>query len=119
MTKKELHKKYGIPREALTEEILKGLGFTEAKDSVGFKVWRIKPYMYYPHIIQVSIGNYDDTNPNCGMVSIYNPKVIADVYGNGRKKKVTFPESTVNIAYYVNTWARLHKIISSLVQENI
>lgn len=109
------------PHSALDEEVLKNLGFkrTKTKGPVPEVVWRIK-IPYYHSLIQVKLGPYPASNPNCGIVSLYSPEVTAPVYyANGRKKMVTFPERTTNIASYVNTPERLRNIIVSLTQQNI
>lgn len=112
----------GIPPhpDQLTVEILKRLGFKKAKDIIDRDVWRISPSMYYSPMIQVSLGNYPRTNPNCGIVSIYHPKEKATGFTNkGKKKIVTFKESEWPIAWGVDTYTRLEKIITSLTQRNL
>lgn len=107
-----------VPPLRLTEDILVNLGFIKYKQN-GRKVWRIKA-PYYPHIIQVELGNYPATNPNCGTISVWNPKQEVPTFTKkGKKKMITLKESTTCIAWYVNTPERLHKVIASLTQENV
>lgn len=103
----------------LTDEGLKRLGYTKAKNSLGKTVWRITP-PYYIGTIQVELGNYVRTNGNCGTVSIYRKEENVPTFDKkGKKKFIKLSESTVAIAHYVDSFERLHAIVTSLTQVNL
>lgn len=111
------------PQNKLTPEILQNLGFKKVilKHSKTFKetVYRIS-VPYYAHIIEVRLGNYPASNPNCGMVGIHTPE--QDVPAPTDKdinRKIKIGPETVMIAWYVNTPERLRNIIVSLTQQNV
>lgn len=107
-----------VPPPKLTKEILKNLGFKKAEQN-GKEVWRIK-IPYYHHHIQIELGEYPRTNPNCGTVCIWSPKEKVPTFTKkGKKKMITLHESTIGIAWYVDTPERLRSIIVSLTQQNI
>lgn len=107
-----------VPRKTLDEEILKSLGFKLYR-SRGERAWRTK-LPYYHDEIEVRLGDYPSSNPNCGMVGLHSP--AHDVIGfdkNGKKEITKVGASTKYIAWYVDTPERLRKIIVSLTQQNI
>ena len=108
-------------RNKLDPEGLIRLGFTEAVGSLKEKVYRIKPSMYYNKTIQVTLKNdLPRTNPNCGVVYIYEEEINDTMLNNkGETVPVNFPERIIPIAWYVDTYERLFSIITSLTQINI
>lgn len=111
----------GFPQQRLTENVLKGLGFINCGISNhGISdVWRIK-LPYYNSQIQVELGDYPKSNPNCGIVSLFDEKLIVDSYtSKGKKTKITFPERCIPIAWYVDNPERLQQIIVSLTHVNL
>lgn len=113
----------------LTEKTLIKLGFEHTdKDRLDRNVYRLKVPNYYFQI-QVVLGDYPASNPNCGIVSIYSPEEMVsaipkDLYKKekwtikdkkrAKNYKIKFPELIQPIAWYVNTNKRLRAIISSL-----
>jgi len=114
-----------VPKRAdkLDEEGLLRLGFTEHDDPImKRKVYRIKPSMYYYPQIQMSLNTkVPSTNPNCGILSIYHPEINDMTFGKEGNKTVPvhFAERVTPIAWYVDTYTRLHKIINALIHQNI
>ena len=122
------------PRITLTERHLLGLGFKEVKIKDDHRPgYRIK-LPYYPFEIQVTLGNYPISNPNCGIVAIYSPEQEASgipkylykkkVWNARDHKKadnyrIKMPEWTQNVAWYVHTPERLMQIIVALTSMNI
>lgn len=106
--------------EFLTDETLQRLGFSVAVDSMGFQVWRIN-VPYYHKVIQVSINpDLPRTNPNCGVFSLYTPQQVVDgVDAEGNPEQITFPESTTNVAWYVDTCERLYSLIQIITHVNL
>lgn len=105
----------------ITEKGLKGLGFKLAKDKgiTGRNLWRLK-VPYYPYQIQMELGDYDSSNPNCGILSLYEPPTKAVMFkSNGKKKKLKLEEFCRPIAWHVDTHNRLYNIIQSLTQVNL
>jgi hypothetical protein len=99
---------------------LKKLGFKKCgKDELGRIIWRIQP-PYYVAQLQLVLGNYPASNPNCGVLSIHHPEEEATTYSKkGKKKKILFKEKTFPIAWYIDSYKRLHDLIISLTQCNI
>jgi hypothetical protein len=104
----------------LSDELMKDLDWTPAKNWMKESVWR-KKYPHYHYIFELWLKPHlDATNPNCGVLSLYEPSVTVPVYGHGKKPKITtFPERTINIASYVDTIERLNLIIDSLTHINL
>lgn len=108
-------------RNKLTEETLEALGFKNCgKDKWGNKnVYRIQP-IYYAFQIQVILGDYPASNPNCGVLGIYTPEEEVKLYTTkGKLKKIKLKEEYQPIAWYVNTPERLQSIIISLTHINL
>lgn len=104
----------------IDEEGLKRLGFylAEEKDNLR-NIWRLKvPYYHYE--FQIVLGNYHSTNPNCGVVSLYDPAGEAVGFTQkGKKKMYKYPGFCRPIAWHVDTFDRLHIIIQALSHRNI
>lgn len=100
----------------ITHEALIRLGFTKQQTKIGM-VYRIKPYMYYPQIIQLELRDVHPSNSSSGTLGIYSPELKLTVPSKDGKstKPYTSHESMVNIAWSVNTLTRLREIIDSLV----
>lgn len=124
----EFTARFGYPltrRTVIDDEHLKHVGFVklEKQDPVNRDVWELK-IPYYPHKFRFIKGNYPANNPNCGIVSIYEPAGEAvgfEQAKGGKVKKVIhkFSATSINIAYYVNTAERLKNIILALTETNI
>lgn len=132
----------------LTFEILMKLGFhSEGKSITDNPTYRLKIYKnnknfkyWYSWEIQIELGNYPASNPNSGIVSIYQPE-LKDQHcqtwekDNGQKeskkidfiqwreggqvggiKYITFREKTIPIAWHVTTLERLNQIYVSLTK---
>jgi len=126
----------------LTNDLLLKLGFRgEGKDDTGIPAYRLKVpkhpiYGYFSYEIQIVLDDeYDELNPNSGIVSIYR-KELKDMHcisdssideldyvfenipeENGIKtgiKYVTFPEEIIPIAWHVTTLERLNAIYCAL-----
>ena len=84
---------------------------------------------YYSFVIQVSLGDYPKDNPNSGILSIHSPEQWASGIPKYLYKKINWTsrdhkrvanykikmkEWTQPIAWHVNTFDRLHKVISAL-----
>lgn len=119
---------YGYPLTRTTkidDETLINIGFVklDKQDVVKRDVWELK-VPYYPHKLRYIKGNYPANNPNCGIISIYEPAGEAVGFTqtkNGRTKKIVhkYPATSINIAYYVNTAERLKDVILALTENNI
>jgi len=118
--KKRIFRSSFHQEEYLTDETLQRLGFNVAVDSMGFQVWRIK-VPYYHHLIQIRINpELPRTNPNCGVFSLYSPADTIDgIDENGNPEKITFPEKTTNVAWYVDTCERLYNLIKHITYVNL
>lgn len=109
----------------LDEEGLERLGFYDAgKNMIDRTKWRLK-IPYYSFELQITIGNYPATNPNCGVMSIYSPTEKAETYKQTKKhpkgKKITLKikEMEQPIAWYIWDYDRLRNLIVSLTQVNL
>lgn len=133
----------------LTEDLLRSLGFRgEGKDIINRPAYRLKvpwdskTFKHSYHFqIQVVLGPYPDTNPNSGIVSLYDPEMkdqhcIAseEKSKKGSKKNkidfllseddthrvgykyITFPERCIPIAWHVATLERLNQIYVALTR---
>lgn len=120
----------------LTPEILLTHGFIEAiDDRAGKTVYRLcdiksKDYNSYGFDIQIELNpRYANSNPNCGIVSIYSPAFTSVVIPEDLISKeewteedekradenlVPFEEYTQSIAWHVTTYERLRDIVKSL-----
>jgi hypothetical protein len=116
-------------------ERLRELGFIEVedeKDSLDRPIYRIKPPREYPFDIQLVMGDYPNTNPNCGVVSIHSAASVASAVPEDLYDKDEWTEEDVKraenytidleawtqpIAWYVHTEERLLSIIKSLIGE--
>lgn len=127
----------------LTTDLLIELGFRgEGKDITGMPVYRLEipqgPLGWYGYgELQMSIGDYPETNPNSGIVSLYekeekdmhclssykdtpkNRKKLARIDWEidehiGGIEYVTFPERMKPIASHVVTLERLNAIYTAL-----
>lgn len=109
----------------LDEATLKRLGFVSAgKDRLDRGIWRLK-FPFYHYQFQIALGDYPADNPNCGILSLYQPYEEFKVpkYDDKKKKfkkvKIKMQERIIPIAHYVHTPERLFKIIHSLTQVNL
>jgi len=124
----EFTARFGYPLTRTTkidDEHLTFVGFVklEKQDPVNRDIWELK-IPYYPHKLRFIKGNYPANNPNCGIISIYEPAGEAvgfDQTKGGKVKKIVhkYPATSINIAYYVNTAERLRDIILALTETNI
>jgi hypothetical protein len=109
-------------KNKLDVEGLLRLGFTEHDSEVSReKVYRIKPSMYYHNILEMRLKpDLPHSNPNCGILAIYNPPIDDMMMDeNGEKTKpIKFPSRWTAIAWHVDTYERLHAIVNSLTQIN-
>jgi hypothetical protein len=104
----------------LTPDILIKLGFNgEGRGITDRPLYRLE-WQKNHYQLQVELGNYPETNPNSGIVSLYFPELRVDfvesedeenVYGI---KYVTFPAKQIPIAWYVTTIERLNAIYTAL-----
>ncbi len=73
---------------------------------------------YYPHYLQLELMDFPKDNGNSGVLAVYYPVETFPGYSrkNTRKKlkPVVMPELNQNIAWGVNTWDRLHKVVTAL-----
>lgn len=115
-------------------ERLLEIGFIEVedeKDSLDRPIYRIKAKKY-PFHLQLVMGNYPNTNPNCGVVSIHSPVSTAGAVPDDLYDKDEWTEEDVKraenytieleawtqpIAWYVHTEERLLAIIKALIGE--
>lgn len=110
----------------LTEELLLSMGFKRTKKDIrGFPTFRFTtpkhPNFGFGRDFQVQLGEYPDSNPNCGIVSIWDrahsvPGVRDDGKGGYEKYKLKLPELEIPIAWYVTTIERLNDIYTSITQ---
>lgn len=126
----------------LSESILLKLGFRgEGRDITNKPAYRLEvprnaKYGYYGREIQIVLGDYPDTNPNCGILSLYMSgikdahmimeekdsedradHILWEDKENGLRggiKYIDMPERVSPIAYYVNTLERLNEIYCAL-----
>ncbi len=118
--------------DKLTPEGLIRLGWTEVKNTGGAlkkTVYRLK-CPYYAYELQLELGDYPKDNPNSGILGIYSPEEFASgipkrllykkkVWSAKDHKaaadyKIKMPEFFQGIAWCVNTYDRLHKLITAL-----
>lgn len=132
----------------LTFELLMKLGFhCEGKDIINHPVYRLKINHNgrrfkngYHFELQISLGDYPESNPNSGIVSLHQPE-MKDMHcqtwekdkGQKESKKIDFiqwrvdgqvggikyvtcKESTIPIAWHVTTLERLNQIYTSLTR---
>lgn len=107
----------------LTKELVEHLVFQKISERKGRffdeSVWRHKP-LYYNFHIQLKLTTLLKDNPNCGIISLYSPEEVIEVYDKlGRKRKMKIPEMNQPIAWYVSTSERLRAIIISLTTQNV
>jgi hypothetical protein len=129
----------------LTPHVLLQLGFRgEGKDTLKRPAYRLivpphpKTGNHYHWQIQVVLGDYPETNPNCGIVSLYDPStkdahVLTWEKDDGSKtskkidhiewisdgqrggiKYMTFPERIVPVAHYIDTVEKLNRVYVGL-----
>lgn len=121
---------------ALTPSILKTHGFVELeeKDMLGRPIYRLSKinskYGDYPFEIQIVLSpQYPDSNPNCGVVSIFmKEETVATVPEDLISKEdwteedekryeenlTVFEATTQPVAWHVTTYERLKTIVESL-----
>lgn len=122
----------------LTPEILRKLGFRgEGRSLSNTPAYRLEVpkgeegYYCYGQF-QLVLGDYPDSNPNCGILSLYQPEVKdAHVLSDDSEQKLdyiledhgeykvgyiydTFSEDITPIANHVNTLERLNAIYTAL-----
>lgn len=130
----------------LTDDLLLRLGFHgEGKDILKKPAYRLTvPYRSkdfkhgYHFTIQVVLGNYPESNPNSGIVSLYDPEtkdahcIVSEEKPSNKKvidhlldedethrvgiKYVTFKERCIPIAWHVTTLERLNQIYVALTR---
>lgn len=112
--------KQNFPQIELREEDLIRMGYKKVgKDILGENIYRLK-LPYYMYQIQVVLGPYPKSNPNCGIVSIYSPPEEVEGYTiTGKKKIYKIKEKIQPIAWYVDTPEKLFNIVVSLTTINI
>lgn len=132
----------------LTFEVLMKLGFhCEGKDITDKPAFRLKIKHNsrsfkngYNYELQIVLGDYPESNPNSGIISLHQPE-LKDMHcqtwekDNGQKeskkidfiqwreggqvggiKYVTFKEQTIPIAWHVTTLERLNQIYTALTK---
>ena len=79
-----------------------------------------KQFTDYPFQIQVALGEYLETNPNCGIVSIYDPEITDCPFPTEDNFEATGTLEAMEqpIAWCVNTVERLEKIVDALIETN-
>lgn len=106
----------------IDEKYLLDVGFKEVEPLMhefGRKTYQLK-FPFYNYQFRLSLGDYPSSNPNCGVLGLYEPE--EDVEGvdlRGKKKIIKYPEFYRPIAWYVDTPNRLHSIIQSLTHKNL
>lgn len=124
----------------LTPEILLSLGFVRVEEDNHpfddlFRLSDIKnQYGNHGLDIEVSIGNYPESNPNSGVVAVYIPPYTSAVIPDDLWDKedwteedqvradnnlVPFEESRQPIAWHVVTEERLKEIVKSLTLKEL
>lgn len=89
-----------------------------SKDDYNRRIYR-RNYIGYPFIIQVELNDYPQTNPNCGILSIYMPeeKDMPFPTNDDPNHKIDWPELNQPIAWHLYTIDRLHIIVDALTYE--
>ncbi len=86
------------------------------KDNTREIYWLSCPY--YPFFLQLELMDFPKDNGNSGILAIYHPAETFPGYSRTKLKKkpkpIVMPELNQNIAWGVNTWDRLHKVVIAL-----
>lgn len=128
-------------KTALTPEILTSHGFVEIPEGnvIGAPVYRLSNikdnWGDYGFDIDVVLNlQYQESNPNCGIVSLHSPAFTSAVVPRDLWDKedwteedqeradnnlVPFEEHNQPIAWHVTTYERLHAIVKSLTLINL
>jgi hypothetical protein len=121
-----------MKEDILNKEAIIELGFIEEDLEYGNSVYR-KEFKGYPFKLQIVINEeFRETNPNCGVVSIYLEESEASTvppdlltkenwtkedFKRALDYKIKLSEIVQPIAWRVNTKSRLKNIIYSLTEE--
>lgn len=125
----------------LTPEILLANGFVELeeKDITDCPIYRLSdiqgPWGSYGFDLEVVLGNYPESNPNSGILSIYMrpytvPMIPEDLWNKQEdwtdedqrrtdENLVTFEETRQPVAWHVTTLERLKDLVKSLTLKEL
>ena len=107
----------------LTPEIMLAIGFEEIKPESyrgNIRLFEFDPPKnpitgYMGYCFRVAIGDYPDTNPNSGVVSLLTPEYKDFI---GGRNMILQEQQEIAIATHVTTLERLNAIYTSLTQND-